>query len=264
MATFTDDIPDDLRNDPSLKEFKTAADLAKAYKDTKSMVGNSIRPPGPDAGDDAKKAFYTKLTEVAPGLVNVDDPEGQKVAWKRLGLPDDEKGYEAQVPEGMQLDLDAIRKSALGMGLTKAQFKKTVDRIIEQQKAASETTQASQGALRKEWGQAYDQKLIDAANVAAKLGQPQNVIDAIKLGRMDSGALKTWDSIAKAIGPGEGTRLAGAGSPTGKLTPAEATQQISEIMARKDNGVSPYFDATHPEHEALVKKVNLLGEVAYS
>jgi hypothetical protein len=44
------ELPEDLQNDPALKDFNDLPSLAKSFKETKAFVGSSIRPPGPDAG----------------------------------------------------------------------------------------------------------------------------------------------------------------------------------------------------------------------
>lgn len=69
---------DTLKNDPSLKDVKTSADLAKMYLDTKKLVGQKLGIPGPDATPEAKAAFY-----------------------EALGVPKDPAGYDFKVPDNI-------------------------------------------------------------------------------------------------------------------------------------------------------------------
>jgi chorismate mutase len=66
MSDTQDWMAPDLREDPALRDFKDPNALAKAYKDTKALVGSSIRPPGPDAGPEAHAEFAKKLAEKTP------------------------------------------------------------------------------------------------------------------------------------------------------------------------------------------------------
>lgn len=78
---------DDLKNDPSLKDFKDTASMAKALIDTKKLVGQKLGIPGPDATPEAKAAFF-----------------------EALGVPKDPAGYEfkapADMPEAMKAHYD--------------------------------------------------------------------------------------------------------------------------------------------------------------
>jgi hypothetical protein len=254
------ELPDDLRDDPSLKDFNDLPALAKSYRDTKAFVGSSIRPPGPDADAATKKDFYDKLQKHAPHLVPMpadNDEEGQKVLWGKLGRPADAKEYDFKSADGIEVDLDSLRELAKDAGMTKSQFTKLATRTAEGRAKVTADLKADNDKLRGEWGQAYEPKLSAAASAAAKLKAPENVIAAIKAGKMHSNQLKLWDEIAKAIGaePNELGKQNNSGA--GAMTPAEAEAQIAEIMGRADNA---YFTQNHPEHERLKARVVELGK----
>ena len=88
-ADWRSALPDDLRNDPTLKDVPDVTTLAKRLIDTKSLVGKSIRPPGDGASAEAKKEFVDRLLQIEPALVYA--PDGDKDAldrmWKKLGKP---------------------------------------------------------------------------------------------------------------------------------------------------------------------------------
>ena len=259
---WRESLPETLRADPALKDIKDVGALAKSFVDTKAFVGQSIRPPGPDAGAEAKKDFYAKLQKHAPDLVPLsDDPEAQAALWGKLGRPSKPEEYEYKAPEGVELPLDNLRQVALAAGMTRKQFEKFAEKAAEGITKQQGEAKADQAALKTEWGQAYEQKLQGAAAVAAKLNVPDPIVQQIKAGNLNSAQLKLWDSISKAMGAGEGSEVAkqGVTPQPGKLTPAEASTQIDEIMARPDKA---YWDRNHPLHKNLVKKVGELMAAA--
>ncbi len=75
---FRAEWPDELKNDPALKDFKDTAALAKAYADTKKLVGQKLGIPGPDATPEQKDAFY-----------------------EALGVPKEAAGYDFKIPDNI-------------------------------------------------------------------------------------------------------------------------------------------------------------------
>jgi hypothetical protein len=234
MALKELDANPELRDDPSLKDIPDVVTLAKTYRDTKAFVGSSIRPPGPDASPEAKADFYKKLMQHAPDLVPLrdNDAEADKIVWKKLGRPDKPEEYTYELPkDGPAVDLEALRAVAVETGMTKAQFKKAADKAVALAQKNAADTDADSKALKTEWGQAYESKLAQAAEAAAKLGAPPAVAEAIKAGRVSSATAKLWANVAKSIGAE--TTIVGKQEhkPAGSvLTPAEAEAQIHEIM----------------------------------
>jgi hypothetical protein len=245
-----DSVPE-LRDDPSLKDFNDLPTLAKSYRETKAFVGSSIRPPGPDASPEAKKEFYEKLTKHAPDLVPLreGDVEAEKLVWGKLGRPAKRDEYAYKPPDGVDINIEALRDAAEAAGMTKTQFTKLAEKAVAGAQQQSLATVKDRDGLKAEWGQAYDGKLKDAAAVAQKLGQSEVVVGAIMAGKLPAAALKTWDAIASAVGKEGGTPPAGGGSGGGKLTPAEVEARFLEIQAHP-----AYFSKNHPEHEVYVRK----------
>lgn len=250
-----DAVPE-LRDDPSLKDFNDVATLAKSHRETKAFVGSSIRPPGPDATPEARKEFYDKLTKHAPDLVPLreGDADAENLVWGKLGRPAKREEYAFKPPDGVDINIEALRTAAETAGLTKGQFAKWAEAVVKDVQAQALTTQKDREGLRTEWGAAYETKLKNAAAVAQKMGQPEAVVGAIMAGKLPSAALKTWDAIAVAV-PGEGHGPANqpGGGGQGVLTPAEAEARFREIQAHP-----AYFNRSHPEHEVMVSKGSAL------
>lgn len=239
-ADWKTTLPDELKNSEALKDVKDVASLAKAFVDTKAYVGSSIRVPGPDAGEEDRKAFRSKLKEKVPDLLEVpsDPVEFAKVEenlFERLGKPKEPKAYPSlkdakiEVPEGVTIDEEKLRENAHKLGLTKKQFVALAARSIEELSKSAQATAEKRSALRKELGDAYQDRLSAAAEAAKKSGLSDDAVQAIRSGNVPVEHAKAWINVAKSLGT-EGTEIGGQGQggPT-KLTPQEAQEQIEEI-----------------------------------
>lgn len=246
-TSFLDMLPEDLRQEPSLRSFTNPADLAKSYVHAQRMIGaDKIPLPGKSATDDEWRAIYQKL-----------------------GAPDDPQKYELST-ETKVLDENAIgefRNAAFEAGLNNRQadtVAKFMDSTLQTAQAkfeqqSEELRYGGEQELRKEWGQAFDQRVELAYKAAVDTLGDANLLDEIKLadGRMlgDHPAIvRMFAKIAEQIGEdnliGDTTEMV--------MTPNEASQRISE-MTRRD---SPYWDKMHPEHDKYVQEVLRLREYA--
>ncbi len=253
MSDWKEGLPDELKVNPALKDFKDVTSLAESYVQTKHLVGSSIRPPGPDAGPDAIVEFTKKLGEKIPGLRYRPAQE-----WEELEAPADPKAYVAglQVPEGVTFDQEKFMAAAKELGLTKAQAKKFAEAEFQRQAAGREAAQLADKALRVELGMAYDQRVAAARATAVKMGMPE-----AEAASMGADQLKRWMNVAQRFG-GEGRELGtqGPGASSGALTPEEAQAQIAEITRRPS-----YFNprANPTEHQQLRQKVQQLLPQAF-
>jgi hypothetical protein len=221
------ELPDDLRDDPALKDFNDLPALAKSFKETKTFVGRSIQPPGEAATPEQKAEFYDKLRKHAPNLVPLDekDEKAQELVWEKLGRPKDAKEYDFKPPPegGASSTWSQLRETAKALGLTKAQFNKMAERRWRHTKVADEF-KADQTALKTEWGAAYQEKLDKPPprrrswGVGRRRDGHQGWHDEVRtaqaLGRHREG------HRSRAAGERRGGAAGAAGA--GALTPAEA------------------------------------------
>ena len=234
---FLDSLPEDLRNEPSLRLFSDPASLAKSYVHAQRMIGaDKIPLPGKSATDDEWRQVY-----------------------RRLGAPGDAKAYDIKLGADVMGDneMQAFRAAALEAGLNNrqagriAQFiESTVSQAREAQGSSADTVrQEGEQELRQEWGQAFDQKIALANRAATTFLGSTELLDTIELsdGRLlgDHPAIvKMFANLANEIGEdrllGESTELV--------MTPADAQQKISEITRQG----TPYWDKFHPEHRQYV------------
>ena len=247
---WKEQLPEELRADPSLQNFDSIDKLAKSYVEMKSFQGNSIRIPGEDAGEEDRQKFIDKLLQHAPNLMlkpeSLDNPEESREFWRTLGAPEKPEEYEfpelSDQPEGFEVPretVDRLRQYAHEIGMTKGQFKKFVEKMTtDEAKRFTESVSQLQekwNGLIKEWGLATDERLKKAADVATKLGAPDQLIESMKNKTLDPDLVKFMYSVAEAVGKPEGVNS--TDTPTGPtgLTPAEAQAKIDEIYANKDH-----------------------------
>jgi len=246
-AGFLDSLPEDLRMEPSLRNFTDPAALAKSYVHAQRMIGaDKIPLPGKSATDE--------------DWANV---------WARLGRPQSPSEYEIKFENQALADseLEGFRKSAFEAGLNNRQVERMAkfleDAVTGANASRSEMAERAvyeaEQELRQEFGQAFDQRMTMALRAADQLLGDASLLDEVQLadGRMlgdHPQIVRMFAKLAEQIGEdqllGETSELI--------MTPQEAGQRIAE-MTRRD---SPYWDKLHPEHDTYVDEVLRLREYA--
>src|SRR5690606_30145235 len=154
------------------KGYKTPEDLAKAYVNLESKLGQALVPPGETAGQDEWNAFYEKL-----------------------GRPEKPEGYQFKVPEAVPAEMPYDAESAEKFkawahkaGLTPSQAQVIHDeflsdmagRMSSAQEQHVQAIEAAHRSIVKEWGDpesdTYQRNLELADRAARKLG----LVDALK------------------------------------------------------------------------------------
>lgn len=243
--SFLDSLPEDLRAEPSLRNFNDPATLAKSYVHAQRMIGaDKIPLPGKSATDDEWRSVY-----------------------QRLGAPSDINGYDFKVSENIldQNEVAKFKEAALEVGLNSRQagrIAQYLDETVSMAKAAreqsvQEAVYNGEQELRQEWGAAFEQQVQMAYKAANTFLGSTEMLDTIELsdGRMlgdHPDVVRMFARLAKEIGEdnllGETTELV--------MTPAEAQQRISEITGRG----TPYWDKFHPEHQRYIDEALRLRE----
>lgn len=262
-------IPEDLHENPTLKEVKDIPTLAKVLVDTKAFVGSSIRIPGKDAGEEDKKAFREKLKTSVPDLVELPaDPtkfaevEGQ--IFERLGRPKDAKEYPGlkdsgiEVPGEVKLEETELRAIGHRLGMTKKQYLAFAKGVVEERSKEAALKSEARAALKTKLGDAFDERLGAAAAAAKKLGASEAMVTALRTGNVPADQAELWIGVAKSIGTEGGEFNKDRESGKGKMTPNEAKAQLSEI---RNNPA--LMDRGHPDQKRLTEKLVELTRIAY-
>lgn len=266
-ADFISMIPADYRESLEKQGIKDVESLAKNWADQRSYIGNSIRVPSAEAGQEDWNKFYEKLQKQAPNLIprpDKDKPETIAAVLAALGRPDQPDGYEPpQVPEGVQFPEEraaAFKQIAHKHGLTKEQFQGVLGEVLGMDAAAhteqSQKVEADRAALKAEWGAAYDDRKNQVVKLMELTKAPDGIVEMAKSGAMGADAYKWFHSLSASF-KGEGMQVAADTGGSSRLTPGEANERINEIYANRDH---PFFIVSHPSHkEALNKMVELMA-----
>lgn len=155
-------LPEDLRAEKSLESFKDVGALAKSYVETKRMVGDALKVPGPEAKPEERAAFFTKLGRPeAPDKYAIKPP----VFPEEMGI-----GWDSEAQAAFLAEMHDA-------GLTNAQVQRALDWYGKYMLGAHDTQirqtaaerKAAEAALRTAWGSAWDRNVGLARAAVHKL-----------------------------------------------------------------------------------------------
>lgn len=263
QQSLQDMLPEDLRDDPALKDFVDVAGLAKSFKYTQQMVG-------------ADKSTILKL----PG--EASPPEEWNAVYEKLGRPETPDKYEIdpsvwETEDGGELvgvmrdenmEKEFLEK-AHELGLNNRQVKELYNwqaeamkqRSQENRQSAEQMVQAADEVLRKEWGRAYDEKLASAHRAVNELADDKlvDLLEKTGLGNHPT-MVKLFAQLGEYMG--EDTTRGENGSRSGTLTPKSALAEIEKLQA-DSNFMSQYMTKDAPGHRQAVEKMEQLFQLAY-
>lgn len=226
----------------------------------RKRMGQSIRVPGQDAGEEQLNEFYQNLQKRVPGLMrtpNPEDPESMEQVMRALGKPEDEQGYTLE--DATEDELKDLRAMAKEVGMTKAQFKKFAQGMLGANKMSQQQLQQQiereQITLKSDWGAATDERYENILNVAEATGASEQIINAIKTKTIDAKTAKWLYQLGKQLG-GEAVQNH---VQQKTMDPDEARENIEDIL---NNQQHPYWHASHPDHKKAVDKVINLHRLA--
>lgn len=252
-ADWRSDIPEEIRGHKSLEHIQDVGALAKSYVNAQSMIGaDKLAIPGKHATDDDWNEVYA-----------------------RLGRPDSPEGYELQnnLAEGVEADdgmLDWYRQTAHEIGLTPTQAQKLLDkyngelgaRVPIDDGKAQEMIARTESELRREYGQAFDDRIGNANAMMMEFGDVIEIdgaatpaITEIELadGRLlgdHPDMIKMMVNIGQFISERIGEDTLEGIKTSNAMTPADAQAKLEEL--RSPN--SPYWDQRHPQHDFYVEE----------
>ena len=237
-------LSEEVRSDKSLENIKDIEGLAKSYVHAQKMVGSDKIPvPNKYATDKDWDAVYEKL-----------------------GRPKSADGYKYDLPQDKQVDEASLKEFSnqahkLGLlptqanGVVKFYNEMTAKSIQDADSKALAARENSTKELKQEWGQAFDQKINQAATLAKSVGATElfdtNLADGTKLGDHPV-MIKAFAELANKMGEDTITQASGPAY----LTPNQIEKQIGELTQVG----SAYWDKNHINHQAAVEEVLALRE----
>ena len=260
-------LPPELRENPTIKDTPSVETLAKRLVDTKSMLGNSIRVPGPDASQEDREKFLNTLLEKDVNLMrkpDLTDDASVDAVLASLGKPEAPSEY-YRPEEWAGVDdtrFEGIAEIAHKAGVTKRQFEimaKEMSNYDNQYFGQLQQEQSARmGELRNEWGKAFEQKTQRAAVIAKQLEMPQPLQEALAQGNVDVATYRWLDSMAEKFGSEGNSLVQGAGAISA-YTPSEIRARRDELT-RQMQGMNPSDPSYQDKLKQLVKYSEMLSE----
>lgn len=244
---WRDELPEELQGNETLERFKSPADLAKSYLEARSTLGNSIRIPSKEAGEDAMDAFVNDLVTKAPNVMlkpNLEDAEQSAGFYRTMGVPDEATGYTA--PEGVEMPDElakSLQEAAHGLKLTDRQYQQFAKQIAEetatQQKAIDDAFKEGHSSLKEEWGAAYEKN----RKAAERIFKDHAV--GGEFDKLNAEGVRSFYNISQAMLSDSPQVDSQPEIASQAITPNEAAQRIQEIMNNKEH---PYWNPGHPDN----------------
>lgn len=253
IQSFLELLPEEDRNDPNLKNFKSVQDFAKSYSEQRKMIGSMVKIPGEDATPEELDKFFQKI-----------------------GKPTDAAGYELskELPEGLTLNEDMYNEFgqvALESNLTKGQVSKLYEwynnktaalyQEVAQQQQAALQQEIEQGVsdLKKEWGSEYKENIQVAVNTAKQFlsQETRNYLDKTRLGN-NVNLIKDFYAISKLIsGDSIKGNKEGQGEPE---TLSGLNQELRDILMAKDYTRNSELQAKARKLSERITELSTKGE----
>lgn len=265
---FTDQIPEEYRNEACLANVKDMNAFVKSYVHAQKELGVRVRVPGPDASDEVKAEFAKKMEAAgyAP-TPNFTDPKSKDEIYNKLGRPETPEGYDASIPEEVgalvnETQLKDYRELAHKIGLSKDQAKALLEYDINRTMQTMDgSKEVAATALKSEWGDAFDTRLnLAKEGLNHFASKHPDAVAAIKSGPAGNNPVVLMMAaelgrLYKESGIVVGNRNINYG-----LTPDEARARIQEVMG---NASHPYHNDSDTKHWAAVEDVEKLYKAAY-
>lgn len=265
MDDWKESLPEQMRELPFISKSESMDEAINHIKNAADTMGNSLRMPSESASDDERKEFSKRVLDKMPELMPIPDPDDEdqyNEVLTRLGKPKDPDSY--KLPDVEDFDwpedtLKELRDRASETGMTQRQFaqyaKKLGTAIRDGNVQAQQKLEEQQATLKKEWGDAFEQRQKQLAQYLETTEAPESLKQAVKDGKADPATMKWLHAMVKAQG-GEGAEAAdqGGADPTAtRLSPDEAQAEIQEILNNPD-----YFAAGSPRQKVLMKRMQEL------
>ncbi len=253
VEDWRDSIPEEIRGHSSLEHINDIGALAKSYVHAQQMVGaDKVALPGKSATADEWGEVYAKLGRP-------ESPDGYELAYNNI-------------PEGAEMDNDMVswfKDTAHKVGMNTQQAQLLLDAYNEMQFADAESigmeaqarVDAVESDLRKEYGQAFDDRMALANGVLAEFGNPEitevQLADGTMLGDNPE-IIRMLANMGVYLRDKVGEDTLEGVQTSGGITPSDAMQKLGEITAPN----TPYWDARHPEHQWYIQEAMKWREYA--
>lgn len=247
-ASWRDQIPEDLRTHPTLRDIKDLGGLAKSYIHAQQMIGvDKLPKPKDDWTKEQYDQFYNNLG--------------------RPPTPDKYQVPEYKLPEGFPKNDEEVKKF-MGVfheaGLTQKQAQAIMDNWMahnvelfnKSNQAAMDNHKQEMEQLKKDFGLAYDER-IKGAQLAVNMVADEGFKEWLNTATVNGVPLGNSPQMIKFLS-NIGTHILedsidGSGDGQLKMTPGQAQQELAQ-MKMDENFNKMLLNKQHPGHEEAVKK----------
>lgn len=216
LSDWRQSLPEQMRNDPSLKNFKSIADLAAGYINTKKVL--SQRP-----GQDPDRVYVPNENST---------PEETENFLRSIGVPEQPDGYEIPAPpQGFEYNQDMLnwfKHAAHQNGMTGKQFEGIIQAHQEYMMQSMRDIHAFYGSP-----EAF-QRACDNANRALR-ELPKNKQELV-INCQDPVALLILDHFGASLGEGQAPPPAWRSAPSSY---GGGMGRVAEIDAELRNPKTP-------------------------
>lgn len=251
VVKWTDNLPPEIKAHPVLSKYKDSTEAVKALVEAQSLIGaDKIIIPSKDAKPE----------------------EWNARVWDRLGRPKDPAGYvlptDLKIPEDLPIDEKLVtnfKAEAHKQGLlphqVAAMYKWFMNEQIAQhgifKEGINTTRNEAETKLRRDWGAAFGQNVALGEKVLDAFAEPETLTFLKQNGlHNDPSFIKFLAKIGSSFSEDQLI-----GKPRGlTLTPEEAQIEINKI---RNDMKGPLYDDKHPEHKAMVDKVEFLTKMVH-
>ena len=245
LAINMESLPDDIRHEPVLKNFKSWDALAKSYVHANRKLG-------------------------VPSDQLMQIPQGENADWngvyKAMGRPDTPEQYELNGTGEMA---DNFRNQAHQLGLSQKQASELMNWYSEVQSGVDSSDDEDFAKeqvqwvadLQKEWGDSYIKNTKLAERAFRQFGSEDalEVMNATGLGSHPA-LVKMFSQIGQFLAE-DGQLTGNQQGRIGGITPGSAKTRIDELLNDKDF-TTRYYDQYHPRHQDAVNQMQRLYEAA--
>jgi len=245
LALNTESLPEDIRHEPVLKNFKSWDALAKSYIHANKKLG-------------------------VPSEQLLQLPQGENADWNgvfsALGRPESPEGYELNGTGDLA---DGFRQQAHQLGLNQKQASELLNWYSDTQASVDEKDNedfASEqvqwvAALQKEWGDSYV-KNKQLAERAFHQFADEDALDVMnKTGLGTHPALVRMFAQIGQILTEDGSLTGNQEGRIGGISSGSAKTRIDELLNDKDF-TERYYNQYHPRHSDAVTQMQRLYEAA--